>query len=183
MCHDTTVSQLNSIFIAKWFRYYRNLSAELRPNITTIFMDPRKKFDGMGHLIDFWHNSDLRDSHEFLLKQCVSTVECVSNLCCVDYEWPFVWLIVIVSATGPCHCWLPLIGHIFWSRPLIGWCWCHWCRVICVQRESVRANVCPHSIISRQMTSIRPSYVSTSCSQLERSKENLKEGEDGFSIN
>ena len=76
-----------------------------------------------------------------------------------DHLFDWLWLCLplgLVTVDG-----LSLVTSP-WSQILIGWCRCHWCWVICVQRESVRANVCPHSIISRQMTSTRPSYVSTS---------------------
>ena len=114
----------------------------MRANIT-LFIDPRQEFD--------------RTFNGFMLV--------------LDYELPFVWLIV---SSGSCHhspvmaSYLlspdprPLIGQLSPDRLLIGRFGRPLCPVICVQRESVRANVCPHSIISRQMTGTRPSYVSTS---------------------
>ena len=103
----------------------------MRANIT-IFIDPRQEFDG--RLNGFvW---------------------------VLDYELPsaFVWLIVSLWVMSPCVTGdgqlfikprpQPLIGQRSPGRRLIG----PWCPVICVQRVCVRAAVCPHSIISRQMT-------------------------------
>ena len=71
----------------------------------------------------------------------------------------FDWL----SASGSCHPSPVMASYLLspgWSLSLVSAAqaglWLAgagpWCPVICVQRESVRANVCPHSIISRQMT-------------------------------
>ena len=115
----------------------------MRANIT-IFIDPRQEFDG--RLNGFvW---------------------------VLDYELPsaFVWLIVSLWVMSPCvtgdgQIFIkprlePLIGQGSSGRRLIG----PWCPVICVQRVSVRAGVCPvcpHSIISRQMTCSSLYHMST----------------------